>query len=148
MPGRAKATRRARAGVLRELNAGRLAPATAVTASGLLDKPGVPELHRAALATALGGDTTPADDDTPDILAEIDAMRQALDAVRAEIKAMRDTPDRPRQAPRTDTAAAVARLRTRNPELTAADIAGRLGISARTVRRHLADRQDTTPAAA
>ena len=55
LPGRARAVRRARAGVLRELNAGRLAPATAVAASGLMDRPGVPELHRAALAAALGG---------------------------------------------------------------------------------------------
>ena len=55
LPGRARAARRARAGVLRELNAGRLAPAAAVAASGLLTRPGVPELHRAALAAALGG---------------------------------------------------------------------------------------------
>ena len=54
MPGRSRETRRARAGVLRELNAGRLTPAAAVAASGLMDKPGVPELHRAALAAALG----------------------------------------------------------------------------------------------
>ena len=39
LPGRARAVRRARAGVLRELNAGRLAPAAAVAASGLLDPP-------------------------------------------------------------------------------------------------------------
>ena len=54
MPGRSRAVRRARNGVLRELNAGRLAPADAVNASGLLSKPGVSELHRAALAAALG----------------------------------------------------------------------------------------------
>ena len=54
LPGRTRAARRARAGVLRELNAGRLAPAAAVAASGLLTRPGVPELHRAALTAALG----------------------------------------------------------------------------------------------
>ena len=43
LPGRARAVRRARAGVLRELNAGRLAPAAAVAASGLMDRPGVPD---------------------------------------------------------------------------------------------------------
>ena len=58
LPGRGRATRRARAGVLRELDAGRLAPAAAVAASGLMDRPGVHALHRAALAAALGG-TTP-----------------------------------------------------------------------------------------
>ena len=65
LPGRARAVRRARAGVLRELNAGRLAPAAAVAASGLMDRPGVPELHRAALAAALGG-TAPARTGHPD----------------------------------------------------------------------------------
>ena len=53
LPGRSRAIRRARAGVLRELNAGRLPAATAVGASGLLTRPGVPELHRAALAASL-----------------------------------------------------------------------------------------------
>jgi len=56
LPGRSRAVRRARAGVLRELNAGRLPAATAVTASGLLTRPGVPALHRAALAASLGAD--------------------------------------------------------------------------------------------
>ena len=56
LPGRSRAARRARAGVLRELNAGRLPAVTAVTASGLLTRPGVPELHRAALAASLGAD--------------------------------------------------------------------------------------------
>jgi hypothetical protein len=42
LPGRSRAVRRARAGVLRELNAGRLPAATAVLASGLLTRPGRP----------------------------------------------------------------------------------------------------------
>ena len=65
MPGRSREIRRARNGVLRELNAGRLAPAAAVAASGLLTRPGVPELHRAALAAALGH-RPPAPDTNPD----------------------------------------------------------------------------------
>ena len=68
LPGRARAARRARAGVLRELNAGRLPAVTAVTASGLLARPGVPELHRAALAASLGADlaaVAPRDTSTP-----------------------------------------------------------------------------------
>jgi hypothetical protein len=56
LPGQSRAIRRARAGVLRELNAGRLPAAAAVATSGLLTKPGVPELHRAALAASLGAD--------------------------------------------------------------------------------------------
>ena len=64
LPGRTRAARRARAGVLRELNAGRLTPAAAVAASGLLTRPGVPELHRAALMTALGASAPLAPADT------------------------------------------------------------------------------------
>jgi hypothetical protein len=41
---------------------------------------------------------------------------------------------------RTGTAAAVARVRARHPDMSAADIAARLGVSDRTVRRHLAAR--------
>ncbi|MGH3299149.1 MAG: DUF2637 domain-containing protein [Trebonia sp.] len=55
MPGRSKSVRRARNGVLRELSAGRLSPADAVAASGLLDRDDVHGLHRAALIAALGG---------------------------------------------------------------------------------------------
>src|SRR5579875_2433268 len=119
LPGRSRAIRRARAGVLRELNAGRLPAATAVAASGLLTKAGVPALHRAALAASLGADPAllpPPDKDTgPDTRTR-----------------------RPRTPRRTGTAAKVARLRARHPDLSAADIAARLGVSDRTVRRHLA----------
>jgi Protein of unknown function (DUF2637) len=55
MPGRSKPVRRARGSVLRELSAGRLSPADAVAASGLLDRNDVHRLHRAALIAALGG---------------------------------------------------------------------------------------------
>src|SRR5690242_12405714 len=79
LPGRARATRRARAGVLRELAAGRLAPAAAVAASGLMDRPGVHPLHRAALAAALGGTEGPA--------AAPDAVRSEIASVRAGLLA-------------------------------------------------------------
>jgi hypothetical protein len=42
------------------------------------------------------------------------------------------------RTPRRDTASAVARLRVRHPDMPAADIARRLGVTDRTVRRHLA----------
>ncbi len=54
LPGHSRPDRRARALVVRELAAGRLPPAAAVAASGLLTRPGVPALHRAALAASLG----------------------------------------------------------------------------------------------
>jgi hypothetical protein len=53
----------------------------------------------------------------------------------------------PRRTPgRTGTGAAVARMRARHPDMTAADIAARLGVSDRTVRRHLAASTADTPA--
>jgi hypothetical protein len=45
-----------------------------------------------------------------------------------------------RRAGRPDTATAVARLRSRHPDMSTAGIAARLGLSDRTVRRHLAAR--------
>jgi len=59
LPGHSRPARKARALVVRELNAGRLPPAAAVAASGLLTRPGVPALHRAALAAALGASPPP-----------------------------------------------------------------------------------------
>jgi hypothetical protein len=65
--------------------------------------------------------------------------------------------DTPRPRPRTPartrradtTAARVARLRQQHPDMSAADIAARLKISDRTVRRHLsAPTADTPPAVA
>jgi DNA-binding transcriptional ArsR family regulator len=130
LPGHSRAIRRARAGVLRELNAGRLSPAAAVKASGLMDKPGVPDLHRAALAAALGARP-------PAITADTAAD------YGADIKRTR------RRTSRTGTATAIARLRDRHPDMTTADIAARLGITDRTVRRHLSARTTTgTPPAA
>jgi hypothetical protein len=119
LPGRARTVRRARAGVLRELNGGRLAPAAAVAASGLMDRPGVPALHRAALAAALGGTAAEAHD-TPGTGTEIDAVR---DALRTEIASVRDYAHRVAQIAgrdieqargsfRTEIASARAALRT------------------------------------
>jgi DNA-binding CsgD family transcriptional regulator len=119
LPGQSRAIRRARAGVLRELNAGRLPAATAVSASGLLTRPGVPDLHRAALAASFGADLTTLP--TPDKDTSPDTRTR-----------------RPRTPRATGTAAAVAKLRARHPDMGTADIAARLGVSDRTVRRHLA----------
>ena len=132
LPGRARTIRRARTGVLRELNAGRLPAATAVAASGLLTRPGVPALHRAALAASLGADLaalTPPPDTSTDT---------GPDTRRPRNRAPR----------RTGTAAAVARLRARHPDMATADIAKRLGVSDRTVRRHLATPPAPAPAVA
>jgi DNA-binding transcriptional ArsR family regulator len=127
-----------------------------VTASGLLVKPGVPDLHRAALAAALGDGTPalpPAEADTiraeiADTAGELRALiESARAALRADIAAIAKT-DKKRPA-RPDTGTAVRKLRDRHPEMSAADIAARLGITDRTVRRHLADPiEDTPPLAA
>lgn len=78
---------------------------------------------------AAGADTSP--DTAPAIVADI-----APDTRPARTQSPRRTPGR------TGTAAAVARLRDRHPDMTAADIARRLGVSDRTVRRHLAARPE------
>jgi hypothetical protein len=119
LPGRARAIRRARTGVLRELDAGRLAPAAAVAASGLLDRPGVHPLHRAALAAALGG-TPAAPAAAPDaVRTEIASVRDGLlaeiasvrDGLRTEIAAVRAPDPEPRtDGPGVDRAALVAEL--------------------------------------
>ena len=54
---------------------------------------------------------------------------------------------RPARKPtKTDTATAARRLRQRHPEMTVTDIARRLGVTDRTVRRHLNTTPDTAPA--
>ena len=72
------------------------------------------------------------------------AMGTCLDTTPGTVA---DTPAASRQARRTqrpDTATKVAGLRDRYPDMSAADIAKRLGVSHRTVRRHLA-RAETAP---
>lgn len=76
--------------------------------------------HAPAIVAATVPDT-PADS-TPDT---------STDTVPARPR----TPARPKRGP--STAARVAALRTRHPDMSAADIAARLGISDRTVRRYL-----------
>jgi hypothetical protein len=163
LPGRARAIRRARAGVLRELNAGRLPAAAAVTASGLLTRPGVPELHRAALAASLGGTPPPATGTHTDTAGHPVSPAPAITAdpshgappgasrPASAPAAPGASPAlaRPRpRAPRTGTAAAVARLRQRHPGMPVPEIARRVGVSDRTVRRHLAARRDPPALAA
>ena len=60
--------------------------------------------------------------------------------VRADIARTRGrTSGRTRAAGKPDTATAINRLRDRHPDMSSADIARRLGITDRTVRRHLAN---------
>jgi HTH domain len=74
---------------------------------------------------------------TPDASTESDTAPPVNpDTAPAVIAASR--PARTRPPRRSGTAAAVARLRSRNPSLSTAEIARRLGVSDRTVRRHLA----------
>ncbi len=166
LPGHRRAARQARALVVRELNAGRLPRTAAVTASGLLTRPGVHALHRAALAASLralpatipGGeaDTVPSSqpDGTPD--ARPGEKADVRPDARPDEKAdgppgmhpdgSPDTAARPsRGSGKAGTAAAVARLRDRHPAMTAARIGQKLGVSKRTVRRHLAHRNDPPP---
>jgi hypothetical protein len=153
LPGHSLPARRARAVVVRELNAGRLPPAAAVAASGLLTRPGVHALHRAALAASLGA-TIPggeADTVTPARLdAAPDGRPDPTPDSRPDEKAdgspdMAARPSRGSRSGKAGTAAAVARLRDRHPAMTAARIGQKLGVSERTVRRHLAHRTGSLP---
>jgi HTH domain len=150
LPGHHRAERKARALVVRELNAGRLPPAAAVAASGLLTRPGVPALHRAALAASLGtlAATIPGGEADTVIPVRLDAAPDARPDGRPDEKAdgSPDTAARPsRRTGKAGTAAAVAQLRDRHPSMTAARIGQKLGVSERTVRRHLAHRTDSPP---
>jgi hypothetical protein len=145
LPGRTLAARRARAVVLRELAAVRLPAAAAVTASGLLTRPGVPVLLRAALAASFGA-ALPAVGGRGADAAPVGQPDTALDTSpdAAPDRHPDNGPDTvkrsSRAAGRAGTAAAVARLHDRHPAMTAASIGERLGVSERTVRRHLAAR--------
>lgn len=143
MPGQARDMRRARRGVLRELNAGRLTAADAVTASGLMDRSDVPGLHRAALAASLG--STPA---LPPAEADIirAEMADTVASLRADIAAL-SRPDNGRN-PRPNNGTAIRKLLDKHPDLSTADIAARLGIADRTVRRHLSGQQEDDSQAA
>ena len=95
----------------------------------------------ALLATRPGGAVTPpaAGHDRPSgRTRRPDTPRPAVRAVRPDIGRT------DRRTPRVDTAARVSALRSAHPDMAAADIAARLGVSDRTVRRHLARSIRTT----
>lgn len=87
-----------------------------------------------------GPDTTPTDPTPAPPAGESASDRPAAPAANG--RGTRKRPAR-RAAAGTDTATAVARLRARHPDMTQTEIARRLGVSDRTVRRHL-DNGDTT----
>ena len=99
-----------------------------------------PDTEAASLA-----DTTPAITQAP---------RPATDAAAtpAPVRARKRTPARTgkRTPAPADTAIAVANLRAEHPDMSQADMAARLGVSTRTVRRHLSTptTPDTTTATA
>jgi hypothetical protein len=92
-------------------------------------------------------DTVPAvvPDSRPDTTADSrpDTTVTVPDTPPVPVSAPRRTPAR---TAKTDTGAAVAGLRDRHPDLSSAEIAQRLGVSDRTVRRHLAARTESNPA--
>ncbi|HVT69090.1 MAG TPA: HTH domain-containing protein, partial [Trebonia sp.] len=83
---------------------------------------------------------------TENLRSAIDGMR---DTLRAEIAAARQKPaGKADQPARPDLGAAARNFHAHRPDMSAADIATALGISERTVRRHLAAGQESTPEAA
>jgi hypothetical protein len=84
------------------------------------------------------GTTRPAAE--PDTRTDTEPEIQPDTAPAGERTPARTRQRTPGRTPRPDTAAAVARLRDRHPEMSSADIAKRLGVSDRTVRRHLSAR--------
>ncbi|WP_433721732.1 helix-turn-helix domain-containing protein [Actinoplanes sp. CA-051413] len=73
--------------------------------------------------------------DRPDTATDTQADSQPDITPEPTPDAARATPKRP--ARKRDTGKAVARLRARHPDLPAQEIARRLGVTDRTVRRHL-----------
>ena len=95
----------------------------------------------ALLATRPGGvDLRPAPGGKRTAVATASAAAAAADSKsRASGRRVRtDTRGADTAAVRVDTAARVAALRASHPDMATADIASRLGVSDRTVRRHLA----------
>jgi hypothetical protein len=82
-------------------------------------------VKRTTVATSSAADT--ASDSRPDTASG-----------RADRRVRTDTGRTDTAAARVDTAARVAALRASHPDMATADIASRLGVSDRTVRRHLA----------
>ncbi|EXG79166.1 hypothetical protein [Cryptosporangium arvum] len=92
--------------------------------------------HRAAVVVA-EATAAPADPVTvPEMPAPAPAIEtgRAVSAAPAAVEAT--PPPRPRTPRKPDTATAVARLRAKNPEITQAEAAKRLGVTDRTIRRY------------
>jgi hypothetical protein len=96
--------------------------------------------HRTGTGTSAEGTHSPAADTAPD--APTVTRADTSPDTKTDSTPATGPPRKrsPRRARRMDTATAVARLRERHPDMSAADIAARLGVSDRTVRRHLARR--------
>jgi len=74
-------------------------------------------------------------------VADTDVIADATPDTRTDIKpdAKPDTTRTPaRTSTRTDTSVKIARLRQRHPNMSIVEIADKLGVTSRTVRRHLA----------
>jgi hypothetical protein len=97
------------------------------------------------------GALTPAEADTirTEIADTAEALRTLVESVRAALRAdIAAIANTDTVSARPDTKTAVRTLRDKHPDLSVADIAARLGITDRTVRRHLAERPANTPATA
>jgi hypothetical protein len=114
--------------------------------------PWTADAHPATVTTTVLPDTT----DTPDVEADTADTRSDKGAATVAIASdMADTPDMDADTgavtvavadtAAASTAAAVAELAAQHPDLTTQDIADRLGVSARTVRRHLAATRTDRP---
>jgi hypothetical protein len=84
------------------------------------------------LAERMRADAPSIADKTPDTAPDI-----APDTAPDIEPAPERTPPRPVSVRKRDTASAIARVRARHPDMSAADIAQRVGVTDRTVRRHL-----------
>ena len=94
--------------------------------------------RRATTTEATAPDATGAPDTRADTAPDIDASTAPITAPGDGPDASRTSTRTPRRTSRPNTGKAVARLRDRHPDLSPAEIAKRLGVSDRTVRRHLA----------
>ena len=75
--------------------------------------------------------------DQPDIKADTEPDRASDNAAPSVPELGPESVRTPRRKARPTTAAAVAKLRARYPDMPTTDIARRLGVTDRTVRRHL-----------
>ncbi|MBI1759331.1 MAG: helix-turn-helix domain-containing protein [Actinobacteria bacterium] len=121
-------------GALIATGAGRSLTGTVETGSTVT----APATTRTPTGHATGRGAVTAADTTPDTGADTTPDTGA-DTTRAGSRTPERTTGRSgRRTGGADTPAAVARLRRRHPDMSSSDIATRLGVSDRTVRRHLA----------